>query len=135
VRTLIIALALILPCGPLIADEKTDAARKAAEAWLALVDEGKYGESWEQAAALFKDKVTREQWVAAMNGTRKPLGALKSRSLLGSKYMTNLPGAPDGEYVVIQYKTSFENKEGGVETITPALDSDGKWRVSGYFIR
>jgi len=45
------------------------------------------------------------------------------------------PGAPDGEYVVIQYDSSFENKTEAVETVTPMLDPDGVWRVSGYYIR
>ncbi|HWN92533.1 MAG TPA: DUF4019 domain-containing protein, partial [Verrucomicrobiae bacterium] len=46
-----------------------------------------------------------------------------------------LPGAPDGEYVVIQYETAFENKASAVETITPMLDKDGSWRISGYYIK
>jgi hypothetical protein len=55
---------------------------------------------------------------------------------LRSKHYTNtLPGAPDGEYVVIQYETSFENKKSAIETITPMLDEDGRWRVSGYYIK
>jgi hypothetical protein len=44
-------------------------------------------------------------------------------------------GPPDGEYVVIQFETSFENKKSAIETVTPMLDQDGKWRVSGYFIK
>lgn len=31
-------------------------------AWLSLVDEGNYAESWNQAAGLFKAAVTKEQW-------------------------------------------------------------------------
>ncbi|MEW6584469.1 MAG: DUF4019 domain-containing protein, partial [Nitrospirota bacterium] len=50
------------------------------------------------------------------------------------KYATSLPGAPDGEYVVIEFETSFENKKSAVETVTPMMDS-GKWRVSGYYIK
>ena len=130
-----IALVLALVCGSLPADEKTEAAQKGAEAWLALVDAGKYGESWEEAAGLFKDKVPKSQWEAAMDANRKPLGAVKSRALAGAKYMTELPGVPEGEYVVIQYKTAFEKKSSAIETVTPMLDKDGKWRVSGYFIR
>jgi hypothetical protein len=45
------------------------------------------------------------------------------------------PGVPDGEYVVIQYEVSYENKKAAVETVTPMLDKDGKWRVAGYFMR
>jgi hypothetical protein len=45
-----------------------------------------------------------------------------------------LPGAPDGEYVVIQYETSFEKKAFAIETVTPSFEKDGIWRVSGYYI-
>jgi hypothetical protein len=45
-----------------------------------------------------------------------------------------LPGAPEGEYVVIQYETQFEHKAGAIETVTPLREKDGSWRVSGYFI-
>jgi ribosomal protein S17E len=40
-----------------------------------------------------------------------------------------------GEYVVIQFETSFENKKTAVETVTPMMDKDGIWRVSGYYIK
>jgi hypothetical protein len=49
--------------------------------------------------------------------------------------MTQLPGAPDGQYVIIQYDTTFENKRKAIETITPMFDKDGIWRVSGYYIQ
>jgi hypothetical protein len=42
---------------------------------------------------------------------------------------------PDGKYVVIQYDSVFEQKASAVETVTPMLDSDGAWRVSGYFVQ
>jgi hypothetical protein len=37
--------------------------------------------------------------------------------------------------VVITFETAFENKASAVETVTPMLEKDGKWRVSGYFIK
>ncbi|MDX1777971.1 MAG: DUF4019 domain-containing protein [Thermodesulfobacteriota bacterium] len=37
--------------------------------------------------------------------------------------------------MVIQFETSFTNKKAAIETITPMMDSDGTWRVSGYFIK
>ena len=33
------------------------------------------------------------------------------------------------------YASSFEHKKAAVETVTPMLDKDGHWRVSGYFIK
>jgi hypothetical protein len=60
---------------------------------------------------------------------------VQSRKLKSATYSKTLPGAPDGEYVVIKYNTSFANKASAVETISPMLDKDGTWRVSGYFIK
>jgi hypothetical protein len=110
-------------------------AQKPAEAWLALVDSGKYAESWQEASQLFKSAVTQEQWQAAVSAARNPLGKLLSRNLKSATYTKTLPGAPDGDYVVIQYDSTFEHKRAAIETITPVLDKDGKWRVSGYFIK
>ena len=114
---------------------KEKAALKAAKAWLALVDAGKYAASWQEASGYFRGAVTREQWEQSLKGVRKPLGAVISRKVLETMHTTYLPGAPDGEYVVIQYESSFDNKKNAVETVTPMLDKDGKWRVSGYYIK
>jgi hypothetical protein len=132
----IIALfSVVLPPGLAFSGESEDRAVEVAEGWLALVDQGEYEASWEEAAALFKSAVTVEQWQQALDGARKPFGELKSRRLKGSEYTTSMPGAPDGEYVVIQFDVSFANKAEAVETVTPMKDEDGTWRVAGYFIK
>jgi len=114
---------------------KVAVATEAAQKWLKLVDDGKYSESWDTAAALFKDKVTKEQWKAAMDQVRAPLGKAGERKLKSTTSMTKLPGVPEGEYVVIQFDASFASLSPAVETITPMKDKDGKWRVSGYYIK
>jgi len=116
-------------------DKNIEAAKKGSESWLAVVDKGDYTASYEEAASIFKLAVTKEDWLQKVRTARNPLGKVISRKLKGTQYKTSLPGAPDGEYVVIQYDTSFENKRSAVETITPTLDKDAQWRVSGYFIR
>jgi hypothetical protein len=126
---------LLLAGAAAAADKPEDAAQAAAEKWLKLVDEGKYGDSWEQAAKLFKGAVTQEQWKQAASGVRAPLGKVVSRKVKSRDYTQKVPGAPDGQYVVIQFDTVFEKKSAAVETVTPMLDPDGAWRVSGYFIR
>ncbi|HTT22552.1 MAG TPA: DUF4019 domain-containing protein [Candidatus Sulfotelmatobacter sp.] len=110
-------------------------AQQSADSWLVLVDSGKYADSWDPAAELFKAAVTKDQWRSALTARREPLGKLVSRKLKSATYTKSLPGAPDGEYVVLQYETSFEHKQNALETVTPMLDKDGKWRVSGYFIK
>ena len=118
-----------------MAQDKNEAAKKSAESWLAVVDKGDYAASYDEAASIFKLAITKEDWLQKVRAARGPLGKMISRKLKLMQYETTLPGAPDGEYVVIQYDTSFENKRSAVETITPTLDKDGQWRVSGYFIR
>jgi hypothetical protein len=107
----------------------------ASDAWLKLCDSGRYAESWETAAELFRYAVSKEQWNQSLNALRKPFGKVIKRSVKSTQYATSLPGAPDGEYVVIQYETSFEKKKSSIETVTPMLDRDGQWRVSGYYIK
>ena len=117
----------------------SDAAEKTAvtssAAWLSLVDEGKFSESWDQAAGYFKNAVNKDQWIASLKGGRTPLGKVMTRKLKSKMYSKTLPGVPDGEYVVIMFDTQFENKKSAVETVTPMLDKDGKWRVAGYYIK
>ena len=106
-----------------------------AKSWLELVDKGDYPASWGQAASAFKAAVTQATWESAVRGVRAPLGAMKSRVLKSAQPRSSLPGAPDGEYVVLQFETQFEHKSSVVETVTPMKDKDGLWRVSGYFVR
>jgi len=115
--------------------EKEKAAVHASEKWLQLIDNGKYDQSWDEAALFFKNAVIKEQWNHSLNSARKPLGKLISRKVNTTTYRTSLPGALDGEYVVIQFNAIYENKKSATETVTLMLEKDGKWRVSGYYIK
>jgi hypothetical protein len=131
------ALCLFL-CGAVAAAQevsKGTAAMTAAEQWLALVDGGKYAESWNEASQYFRNSVQQEQWAPSLEAGRKPLGKVVSREMKKMTYKTSLPGAPDGEYMVIQFATSFGKKRAAVETVTTMAEKDGTWRVSGYYIK
>ena len=132
----ILTLVMALSCGGAGNHGATEnQAVEAAEAWVVLVDQGEYEESWEESSMLLKSAVTVEQWRQTLEAARKPFGELISRKLKGAEYTATMPGAPDGEYVVIQFETSFTNKKAAVETVTPMKDDDGIWRVSGYYIK
>lgn len=133
-KTLLILFAACLMASPAKADEKNQAAVTAAKQWLAWVDAKEYKKSWEEAAPYFKANVKQQQWEEVAAAVRKPLGNVASRVLLSSEEKKSLPGAPDGEYVVIQFKTAFGNKRDSVETVTP-MKSGETWRVSGYYIK
>jgi len=130
-----IVLVAVMMAGITYAGELEKQAIKVAESWLGLVDGGDYGNSWDQSADLFRAALSKEKWEKSLNAARKPLGNLVSRKVKFTKYATSLPGAPDGQYVVIQFTTSFTNKKSAIETVTPMEDSDGIWRVSGYYIK
>jgi hypothetical protein len=99
------------------------------------VDAGSYTGSWENAAAYFRRAVKSEDWVSSMAAFRAPFGTNAVRRIQRTRFVTSLPGAPDGEYVLIQYQSSFERKKQAVETVTMMHEPDGQWRVSGYFIK
>lgn len=109
-------------------------AKAAARAWLAVADREDYIRTWQQAASVLRRSTSRYEWVTLAVDLRSPLGALKQRELQGASYATQLPGLPDGEYVILQYRSDFEHRDGATETVTPMRDSDGRWRVVSYFV-
>ena len=133
----IAALLLCLLAGGAVAaaDAPDAAAREAALAWLALVDSGQYAESWTQAASLFRQRVSQTQWQSAVEGARAPFGPLQSRHVQSATHRHDLPGAPDGDYVVIQFASAFKGKPSALETLTAMHDADGHWRIAGYYIK
>jgi hypothetical protein len=134
--SIVLALAARLGSGQVHAQEPaTKAAQTSVEAWLSLIDNQNYAASWDTAATLFRSALTQEKWQSAAQTARRPLGPLKSRTLKSAMATTTLPGAPDGEYVVFQFNTSFDQKAAAVETVTAIREKDGTWHVGGYFIK
>jgi hypothetical protein len=134
VAAVVLAGVLMAGVSSAINSDKEKAAVAVAEKWLALVDAGKYSESWSEAAEYFRNAVTQDQWQQKLRAVRTPLGKVISRKLKTAAFRSQLPGAPDGQYVVIQFKTSFRNKRSAIETVTPMLEN-GIWKVSGYYIK
>lgn len=117
-------------------DEKQAMAAKAAAAdFLQLVDADRFAESWQQSASLLKEKITEDQWVEQLTKTRRIAGAHKSRSQEEITYSTGAKDSPEGEYILLIYASSFENKAEVKEMVTVMHDSDQRWRVAGYFIQ
>lgn len=110
-------------------------AREAAQAWLALVDGEDYAASWEAAARPFQAAVAAEAWTAQLTAGRAQVGAVEERELAHSQAMTDPPGAPPGEYMQLQYQSSFAGAGRVVENVVLVRDGDRGWRVAGYFIQ
>jgi len=121
--------------GGVVDEGQMSEPEQAARAWLALVDEGLYAKSWNASAALFRKALTSEQWTQQLGAARGPLGTVESRRLSQEDQATELPGAPDGEYTVLVFESTFEHKRSAAEQVTVMLEDDGVWRVAGYYIR
>jgi hypothetical protein len=111
-----------------------DEAKKSAQEWLALVDAGKFMDSWKAAGTYLQRACKEDIWARDLDLKRKPLGKLVSRKLQSAKYGKPLNKVPDGDYVTLRFISSFENKKEAIETVTPVLQKDGNWKVSGYYI-
>ena len=111
------------------------AAVTAAQKWLAEIDASNYAGSWNDASDYFQSAITQDKWVEALQSVRKPLGELKIRAVDSAVTETQLPGTPDGKYVVMQFETAFANKNSATETVTFLLEADGTWKACGYYIK
>lgn len=122
------------PEGPSISTSVSQsAAAGATQSRAALVDGGRWQESWEAAGTLFNSQLTAEQWAASVEPVRQPLGPVSSRAFRSVTKASSLPGAPAGEYEVIEFDTSFAERS-AVETIILAREGTA-WKVVGYFVR
>jgi hypothetical protein len=104
------------------------------EAWLSLIDNQKYSQSWAQSASLFRSRVTQQRWTEMAKQVREPLGRVVSRRVLSSTTTRALPRAPDGDYVVLRFQTSFQARSEAIETLT-VMREDGQWKAVGYYIK
>ena len=130
-KKLLVILTLCVTCFVSADDHSgSDAALK----WLHTIDNGKYVESWHDTDKMFKDQLSSEDWDVALKSVRSPLGEVVTRAEFNYETHSSFPGIPEGEYVVIQYKTEFRNMPGATETLTFSKAS-GQWRAIGYYIQ
>ena len=112
----------------------TSEGKGAAIKWLALVDEGDYGKSWESAAKPFQSSISRAGWIVGMTKARRFYGTVLSRKFANSTYAANPPGFAPGEYEILRFEVNFRARGAAIETVSMELQSNGKWLVAGYHI-
>lgn len=118
------------PPAPVVARIPTETeVETSARNWLALVDQGRWEESWKATGTPFRKLNTSQVWASVSERVRAPLGAMLSRTLISQE---NVPAPPEG-YEVIKFRTSFANKADAVETLSLIREEDG-WRVVGITI-
>lgn len=133
--TVVGLLAVVPPFAIAQDTEVTQKAIAAAEAFLKLLDEGKYAESWDTSAATFRKAVTRAQWQAAAGQVRSGVGKIQSRSVMTGADAPKAQSNAQGEFIVVKFIAKYSNLAAAIETVAPMKDVDGQYRVSGYFVR
>jgi hypothetical protein len=116
-------------------EPKVEAAVEAALGWLKLIDDGDYGKCWDEMAALYRGAVSKADWEKTMDLYEKGFGKVVSRKVSSTRHTRYLPTGPAGQYVIIEFESSFEHTGRAAETITLMWVRDGVWRVTDYFIK
>lgn len=110
---------------------------KYADSIIAMIDNGQVGQVWDEASEVAKKTVSRADFVKAVEAQRAKFGTVTSRKVANvtrtvSKGERKLPV---GYYVNVNYATKFSKEAKPVlEKVSFHLDSDKKWRLSGYTI-
>ena len=121
------------PGQPSLADDQD--AIEAGKKWLQLLDAGKAGAAWDVSSNQLQSEVKRDKFIAEMRRVRKPLGKLSSRTAVKFARAHDLPGAPSGDYAVIEYDAQYANGKHLSEQLIWAIAEGDSWRVAGYFYR
>ncbi len=111
---------------------KIEAATLAARDWLKLMDAAQFEQAWEQSAVLSKQAMQKNDTLRAYEQAQTHIGKLKWRVLHRRDFSLSPPGLPKGEYVQIQYASSYEKLDKALETINMVREKDGRWRQLGY---
>ena len=129
---IIIIGSLMLSGGAYANEDEAKAGSLAAQQWLEMVDSGNYKQAWSSAHGFLQGTVPEDKWVKNATKERNKLGAVIERTLTSSKYTTKLPvpGAPEGEYVISTFDTTFKKKGRKLEVVIVAKTDDGLWQVT-----
>ena len=104
-------------------------AADAARAFLELVDQQRWSDSYARFGAAFRKLNSEQGWSAVSQRVRPPLGAVVSRSMIGQE---TIPVPPAG-VEMLKFRTRFATGGEKVETVT--LDQEGgEWKVVGVTI-
>jgi hypothetical protein len=106
-------------------------ARRTAVEWVALLDSGAYLKAYRQQPPRILSYGHSDQWLSWMRSRRGPLGRSRSRAFFKVTHSHTLTGAPDGNYELVAFKTSFQRKAQCVELVVLTSET-GRWQVSGY---
>lgn len=107
---------------------------KYAESIASMIDNGQIGQVWDQSSEVMKKAVPQDKFISATKTDRASMGTVTSRKVAEVTRSLSKGGKlPAGYYVNVNFATTFSKHTKPVrELVSFHLDSDKKWRVSGY---
>ena len=131
VVTLVLILGFVVACAG--DDTRTnESPQSAAEAFLSLIDQDDYQESWTEASKLLRDNVDANQWAEHAASYRQPLGIAAYRKLNSIEFHDSLEEMPAGDYALVFFDSSLADNGNASEMVGLVLDDNSVWRVIGY---
>jgi hypothetical protein len=121
------------PAQPTQGDDKESI--EAGKKWLELLDSGNAGAAWDLASKQLQSVVKRDAFVAEISTVRKPLGKIDTRTPVKFARSHELPGAPSGDYAIVEFDTKYANGKHLSEQVIWTIESGDIWRVAGYYYR
>lgn len=132
---LLLAGAPLTAPGPDRADApQTDPRVEAATTWLEHLDRGEFEESWESASPQTRSVFPRAAWISTLREARRGLEAPEEREVVEATEVATAPGAPDGEYARVTFRSRFASRTLD-ESVTLVRSEEETWRVFGYRAR
>lgn len=117
---------------PLPPPPVTDAKRRADE-WLALVDQGRFETAYGVMAQGFRMQYPFSQFQELISRERTSLGNVETRQFIATAPYESPPGAPRGHYRQYSYKTRFARENRPIYELVWLVGEKDDWRVSGFY--
>ena len=110
--------------------EDTTKTEELARDWLALIDDGKFDESYDEAGQALRDQYARGLWKFGLT-LRMTKGAVQSREFSSSKATLAYAGRVDGDFRIVDFNSLFKYNNRQIERVVFEKTLDG-WKVIDY---
>lgn len=133
-KTLLLCFTVLFSSLVLGNPKYVEQAEKQAHNWMDTIDKGDAESSWNEMSSIFTQQLSAEDWKLSIQGMQMYFGKVGQRKIKSSNYKTSSYGAPNGDYVDVEFSTDYANAAGRKEVVTMVRDQDGQWKVAGFSI-
>ena len=107
-------------------------ATKIANEWLDNVINKDYGKAYSNYSNEVKVNSDSTYWLQAIDQLMNEFGTFKKREIINQEFKSNIENLGDGFYVLIEYKSNYENINFCNEYILLGQNDKLKWKILRY---